>query len=237
MIMTAKEILKELETLGSESYKKVIFNHGVKEPCFGVKIGDLKKIQKRIKKDHALALELFDTGNYDAMYLAGLVADDAKMTKKDLQHWIKKMHCAPLASSTVPWVAVGSPHGWDLGLEWIESKNGLVAGAGWVTLAGLVSVKPDEDLDLRTIKRLLQRIKKEIHKAPNEVRYQMNAFVICVGSYVKSLTPLAMEIGEKVGKVDVDMGNTACQVPFAPDYIRKVEKRNPTGKKKKTVKC
>ena len=65
----------------------------------------------------------------------------------------------------------------------------------------------------------------------------MNAFVIAVGSYVKPLTALAMEIAEKIGPVEVDMGNTSCQVPLAADYIRKVEKRNPTGKKRKSVKC
>src|SRR5450432_440649 len=72
--MTAKEILEELKVLGSESYKRVIFNHGVQEPCFGVKIGDMQKIAKRIRKDYQLALDLYETGNYDAMYLAGLIA-------------------------------------------------------------------------------------------------------------------------------------------------------------------
>ena len=97
--MTAKEILAELKPLGSDSYKKVMANHGLKEPFFGVKISDLKKIQKRIKKDYQLALDLYDTGNYDAMYLAGLIADDARMTKKDLQRW---MATATHARSPVP---------------------------------------------------------------------------------------------------------------------------------------
>ncbi|MCI0538939.1 MAG: DNA alkylation repair protein [Verrucomicrobiales bacterium] len=89
--MTAKEILEEIKPLGVESLKKMLFtNYGVKEPCFGVKIGDLKKIQKRIKVDYQLALDLYDTGNYDAMYLAGLIADDARMRKKDLQRWVEK---------------------------------------------------------------------------------------------------------------------------------------------------
>ena len=87
--MTAEEILDELRALGAESIKKVLRNHGVQEPFFGVKIGDMKNIQKRIKKDYQLALDLYDTGNYDAMYLAGLVADDARMTRKDLNRWVK----------------------------------------------------------------------------------------------------------------------------------------------------
>ena len=92
--MTAAEILEEMKPLGRESYKRVLFkNYGVKEPCFGVPIGDLKKFQKRIKKDYQLALDLYDTGVYDAQYLAGLIADDAKMTKKDLRQWLAKANC------------------------------------------------------------------------------------------------------------------------------------------------
>src|SRR5206468_8397746 len=109
--MTAAEIVEEIRPLGSDSYKKVMVNHGAKEPFFGVKIEELKKIQKRIKKEYQLALDLYDTGIYDAMYLAGLIADDACMTKKDLQHWLDQAYCYGLAGYTVAWVAAGSPHG------------------------------------------------------------------------------------------------------------------------------
>ena len=233
--MTAKAILEEIKPLGLDSYKKVLLNHGVKEPCFGVKVEELKKIQKRIKKDYRLALDLYDTGVYDAMYLAGLIADDAQMTSQDLQRWVEKA-CRPLAGSTVPWVAAGSRHGRKLALEWIESDKDLVAAAGWATLSSLVSIKDDAELDLAELKRLLERAQQTIHQAPDRVRAQMNGFVIAVGSYVKALTNFAIQIGEKIGSVTVDVGNTACQVPFAPDYIRKVEKRGAIGKKRKTAK-
>ena len=235
--MTAKEILAELKPLGNDGYKKVIFNHGVKEPCFGVKFGDLQKIVKRVGSDYRLALELYDTGVYDAMYLAGLIADDDQLTKKDLQRWVAKAYCKPLYGATVPWVAAGSPQGWELAIEWIDSKTALVAAAGWATLSSLVSIKADADLDLAELKQLLQRVQKTIHQAPNEVRSQMNAFVIAVGTYVQPLSVPALQAGEKIGPVTVDVGNTACQVPFAPDYIRKAEKRGAVGKKRKTAKC
>src|SRR5882724_9275997 len=133
--MTASKIVEELKTLGSESIKKVLRNHGVKEPFFGVKIGDMKKIQKRIKKDYQLALDLYDTGIYDAMYLAGLIADDLKMTKKDLRRWLDQATCTALCGFTVAWVTAESMHGWELALEWIESKKEIVAVAGWATLS------------------------------------------------------------------------------------------------------
>jgi len=235
--MTAKEILEELRPLGRDSYKRVLFNHGVKEPCFGVKIADLKKIQQRIRKDYQLALDLYDTGVLDAMYLAGLIADDARMTKQDLQRWVAAAYCGLLYGSTVPWVAAGGAHGWELAQEWIESKEEPVAVAGWATLGSLVSIKEDAQLDLAELKRRLQRVQKTIHQAPDRVRHQMNGFVITVGAYVSSLTELAIQAGEKIGPVMADLGNNACQTPFAPDYIRKVQKRGAIGKKRQSAKC
>ena len=235
--MTAKEILDEIKPLGSDSYKRVIFNHGVQEPCFGVKISDLQKIVKRIKKDYQLALDLYDTGIYDAMYLAGLIADDVKMTKKDLKHWLAKAYCRPLCGWTVAWVAAGSPHGSELGMEWIDSKNELTAVAGWATLASIVSITDDAQLDLVALKKVLNRVHKSIHKEPDLVRYQMNSLVIAVGSYVQPLMEIAIEIGEKIGPVTADLGDNDCKVPFAPDYIEKVLKRGTIGKKRKSAKC
>lgn len=237
MTTTAEDILEEIKPLGSDSYKRVMFNHGTREPCFGVKISDLQKIVRRIKKDYQLALDLYDTGNYDAMYLAGLIADDARMTKADLRRWVAKAYCPGLCGATVPWVAAGSAHGWELGLEWIDSKTILIAVSGWATLASLVSIKDDDQLDLVKLKQLLQRVQKTIHQAPDLVRYQMNGFVIAVGSCVSSLTDTAIQTAENIGPVIADLGNNSCKMPFAPDYIRKVQKRGSIGKKRKTAKC
>ena len=230
---TANEILDELRPLGSESYKRILFNHGIKEPCFGVKISELKTIQKRIKKDYQLALDLYDTGNYDAMYLAGLIADDARMTKKDLNRWVRSANCG----TTVPWVAAGSPHGWEIGNEWIDSGDPSIAAAGWATLSSVVSITPDDQLDLPALKKLLKRVEREIEKVDDDTRYQMNGFVIAVGGYVAPLTDLAIETGERIGEVKVDPGNTACETPYSPDYIRKMQAKGSIGKKRKSAKC
>jgi 3-methyladenine DNA glycosylase AlkD len=235
--MTAAEIVKQLKPLGSDSYKRTMLNHGIQEPLYGVKISELKKFQKRIKKDYQLALDLYDTGIYDAMYLAGLVADDPKMTKADLRRWLAKTTSPALCGFTVAWVAAESLHGHELALEWIESNDEKTAVAGWATLSGLVSIKEDAELDIAELKQLLRRVQKTIHQQPDQVRYVMNGFVIAVGSYVKELTSLAVRTAKKIGPVAVDMGDTACKVPFAPEYIRKVQQRGAIGKKRKTVKC
>jgi len=159
------------------------------------------------------------------------------MTKKDLHHWLETANCGMLCEYTVPWVAAESPHGHEMALEWIESAKERVAAAGWATLSSLVAITDDADLDLGELKRLLQRVQKTIHAQPDRVRYVMNGFVIAVGSYVRDLTELALQTATKIGKVTVDMGDTACKVPYAPDYIEKVRKRGAIGKKRKTAKC
>lgn len=235
--MNAQEILDEIRPLGSESYKRVMIKHGAKEPVFGVKIGDMQKIVKRVKKDYQLALDLYDTGVFDAMYLAGLIADDAKMTKKDLKKWMTKAYCRQIAGWTVPWVASGSAYGWELANEWIDSTKTLTAVSGWATFSSIVSVKPDEDLDIPALKGLLQRVQKNILKETDLVRYHMNSFLIAVGTYVIPLSEDAYKIGSKLGPLEADLGDNDCKVPYAPDYIAKVRERGTVGKKRKSAKC
>ncbi len=235
--MTAQQIISEIEPLGTEGYRRILRNHGITGPLFGVKIEELKKYEKAIKKDYQLALDLYDTGVYDAMYLAGLIADEAKMTKDDLCGWLEKATSDAVAEFAVAWVAADGPHGWELAQEWIESTDEKVAVAGWGTLSSLVAVKADDELDIPALRKLLERVKSSIHDAPNRVRYKMNGFVIALGSYVDELTDEALRAGEEIGKVSVYMGNTDCKVPFSPDYIRKVADKGRIGKKRKSARC
>lgn len=235
--MTAQQIVLEIEPLGTEGYRRVLRNHGVTGPLFGVKIEELKKYEKAIKKNYQLALDLYDTGIYDAIYLAGLIADESKMTKDDLRGWLDKATSDVVAEFAVAWVAAEGPHGWDLAREWIDSSDEKAQVVGWGTLSSLVAVRPDSELDIPALQGLLERVSATIHDKPDRVRYKMNGFVISLGSYVGELTDEALRAGEEIGKVKVFMGNTDCKVPFAPDYIRKVADKGRIGKKRKSARC
>ncbi len=236
--MTLSEVLDELEKMGSSSTKDMLMrNHGVREPCFGVRVGDLKKLEKKIKVDHGLALQLYDSGNYDAMYLAGLIADDSLMTWEDLYRWAEKAYGGSLPGSTVAWVAAGSRYGWETALEWIDSDVDGIASAGWSTLSCLVALKDDNQLNLGDLKKLLQRVSSTIHDSPNDRRYSMNNFIISVGCYVRPLFDDALDAAVAIGSVKADLGPNSCRIPDAVEYIRKVEKRGTIGKKRKKVKC
>lgn len=226
-----------LEKKGSEQTRKTMARHGAPDNMFGVKIAELKMIAKQIKGKQDLALELFETGNYDAQYLAGLVADGARMTKRQLDSWAKSATCGMISDYTVAWVAAESSHARDQAVKWMKSKQESIASAGWNTYAGIVSTTSDNDLDLAEIEQLLGRVVDEIADAPDEVRYVMNNFVISVGSYVKPLLKQAKQAAKTIGTVSVDMGDTACKVPNATAYIKKIEAAGRVGKKRKSVKC
>lgn len=235
--MTLKEIMTELEGYGNPNTKKVFLNHGAKEPFYGVKVGDLKKIVKKVKKNHDLSLELYKTGNSDAMYLAGLIADEKQITKEILQQWVQDAYWYMISEYTVPWVTAETPFGLELAKEWIENEDDGIQAAGWATLSSMLSINNNEDLDIPYFDSMLDRVANSIHDCPNRSRYTMNNYVIAIGSYIPELTEKAKKIGAEIGKVQVNVGNTACKVPFSPDYIEKVEKRGSIGKKRKTARC
>jgi 3-methyladenine DNA glycosylase AlkD len=235
--MTLDDVMAELEAKGSPQQKKTFLRHGAKEPFFGVKISDLKVIVKKVKRNHQLALQLYDTGNSDAMYLAALISEPEKMTKAHLTKWVKAAYWQMLSCYAVAWTAAESRFGRELALEWIDSKKEQIASAGWSTYAGLLALTPDEELDLDEITELLDRVEAGIHTAPNRVKYVMNNFVICVGTYVTPLADKALATAEAIGEVSVDMGDTDCKVPDATAYIDKVVSMGKQGKKRKTVMC
>jgi 3-methyladenine DNA glycosylase AlkD len=236
-VKSVAEVLAALAEKGSASIKKTLVRHGAVEPLFGVKIGNLKPMIKLLKGQQNLALQLYATKNSDAMYLAGLVANGALMTAEQLDAWAAGARWNLHAGSTVPGVAAEHPLGLELAMKWIDAKDPLVAVAGWATLAAIASVWRDEQLPMPELKKLLLRCVKTLHSSPNYVRSAMNGFIICLGTYVEPLGEFAVECAQKIGKVDVDVGDTACQIPDAVSYIEKCRRGAAVAPKKKTAKC
>ncbi|MCG7408245.1 DNA alkylation repair protein [Paenibacillus sp. ACRRX] len=235
--MTLEEVMSRLEAMGTEQTKQTFIRHGAKEPLYGVKIGDLKKLVSAVKKDQGLARALYETGNSDAMYLAGLTVNPRTMDKETLEAWVKQANWVMHSETTVPGVAAESPFGFELAREWMQSRDELIAACGWSTYINAMSITPDEQLDLEEIKQLLHQVETKIHEERNRVRYTMNGFVIGVGAFVEALHEEAIRTATAIGKVHVHMGDTACKVPEAAAYIKKVEAAGKLGVKRKTCIC
>jgi hypothetical protein len=234
-----QSLIDDLNSKASEKTRATLIRHGsAPDRTLGVSIADLKAIAKTIKGQQALALELYDTGYLEAMYLAGIVATGTTMTRKQLDAWAEAAAGMPMISEyTVPWVAIESPSGPSAATAWVGSKKEHIASSGWCTWSGLVATQADHALDLRRIQDLLDKVVAEIHTAKNRARYTMNGFVIAVATYVEPLLPQARAAAHKIGTVSVDMGDTACKISLAPEAIAKNEALGRIGRKRKTIRC
>lgn len=129
---TAATIMSELKKKGKEQTRKIYARHGMNpDRVYGVSVADLKVIARTIKGQHELACELYETGNMDAMYLAGMVADGSRLSKSQLSKWAKSASDLQMISEyTVPWLAVEHTMGRELALEWMDAKDPQTAACG-----------------------------------------------------------------------------------------------------------
>jgi len=235
--MELNEVMEYLESKGSEQTRKIFLRHGATKNMFGVKIGDLKPIEKKEKNNHELALKLFATGNSDAQYLAGLIADPKKFSKNDFENWGLKAEWHMITEYALAWNIAESPICMEICTEWIDSENTNFQESAWAALGAYLGIVPNDQLDLEFHSKLIERVENTIHSAANIVKYCMNGYLIALGCAVPELTDRCKKAGKKIGKVDVFMGETSCKVPEIITYIEKVEKMNRIGKKKKNAKC
>lgn len=234
---TVQDILAELEALGSETTRRIFVNHGAEPPLFGVKVGDLKPLVKSVRSHHALLTALFESGNLDAQYLVGLAANGADLSDATLDRWVRLQPFYFVSEFSVPWLAAEHPHGFALGLRWLDDPADHVQAAGWQTLSMLAQWRPDAELDIAVFRGLLDRVASQIATASNRARYTMNGFVIGVGSGVAALFDEAQRVAAQIGTVRVDLGRSACKVPLAAEYLAKVKAAGRVGKKRTALKC
>ena len=216
--MNLKEVMSALKKFGTVQNVKIYKRHGAKNDMFGVSFGNLGLLKKKIKVDHELALELWDTGNMDARTLAIMIADPSLMTSKDLDSWIKDIDYYLLADMFAG-LAAKTKFAKTKQSKWSKSKKEHVKQTGYAMLCAMLR-EPDFLSDSEC-KDILKTIKKEIHSSPNRAKHSMNMALIAIGIYNPKLTDLAMKTAEKIGKVDVDHGETSCKTPDAIPYIQK----------------
>jgi hypothetical protein len=159
------------------------------------------------------------------------------MTAAQLQSWAGTANWNMIAAFPVAWAASENPDGFKLATKWIDSKNENAAVAGWKTLCALATIVPDDQLPLKQFAALLDRVAKTISSAPDDVRLAMNHFIIAAGTYAAPLGAKAIDTARKIGRVEADMGDTACKIPDAEPYILKYRRGAPVAPKRKTVRC
>lgn len=216
---TLAEAMRELEKAGSAQTRKTYARHGAQEPMFGVSFATLKTMMKRIDVDHELALALWDTKNFDARNLAVKIVDPARLSPKDLDRWVHEGPASRMCGQYAAMLAAEGPHGAAKAAQWSASKDSKERCAAWA-LAGQLSQRDETTPDAWFLKRLAE-IERTIHTAPNLEREGMNMAVILIGCRNAALRRAAVAVAKRIGRVEIDYGDTACKTPDAAAYIEK----------------
>lgn len=217
--MTPAETLQQLAAAGTAQTRKTYARHGIGPNMFGVSYATLGKLTRAIKRDHALALGLWASGNHDARVLATMIADPAQATAAQLHGWAAACENCALAGAVATFTAT-APGGAELAAEWCADHREFVTVAGWDVVAKLALASSLPDAQFAA---WLKTIEREIHAAPNYVRHVMNRAVIAIGVRNSKLERLAVAAAKRIGKVEVDHGDTNCKTPDAVAYIAKTK--------------
>jgi 3-methyladenine DNA glycosylase AlkD len=230
-------VMQELEALGKERTKKIYISNGAHEPLFGVATGQMKPIAKKIVKDQSLAEELYATGNYDAMYFAGIIADPNAMTEADFERWIDAAYFYMLSDYVVAVTLAETDIAQVVADKWIASGEELKMSAGWSCYCWLLGNRPDVEFDESKIASMLDLVKNTIHDSPDRTKSAMNNFIYTVGVSYLPLHDKAVETAKAVGPVEIKREKKKSSFLFASDSIQKQVDKGKIGFKRKYVRC
>lgn len=235
--MNFEEVMQELEALGKERTKKIYISNGAHEPLFGVATGVMKPISKKIKINQQLADELYATGNYDAMYFAGIIADPNGMTEEDYDRWMDSAYFYMLSDFVVAVTLSESEIAQEVADKWITSGEDLKMSAGWSCYCWLLGNRKDVEFSESKMSNMLDMVKNKIHESPERTKSSMNNFILTVGTSYIPLHEKALETAKEIGIVEVKRENKKSSFLNAYDSIQKAVDKGRIGFKRKHVRC
>lgn len=230
-------VMDELETLGKPYSKKRYISNGAQEPVYGVATGKMKPMSKEIQKDQELAEALYATGNYDAMYFAGVIADAKAMTEDDYERWIDEAYFFMLSDYVVAVTLSESDIAEEVADKWIASGDELRMSAGWSCYCWLLGSRKDAEFSKEKLSKMLDFAKETIHEAPERTKDAMNNFIYTVGTSYLPLHEKALEVAAEVGAVEMKRENQKTKILNAYEAIQKQVEKDRIGFKRKYVRC
>lgn len=235
--MDFESVMQELEVLGKERMKKIYLSNGAHEPLFGVTTGSMKPMSKKIKLNQALAEELYATGNYDAMYFAGIIAEPKIMTESDFDRWMDAAYFYMLSDFVVAVTLSESDSAQEVADKWIASGEELRMSAGWSCYCWLLGNRPDIEFSEYKISTMMETVKNTIHHSPDRTKASMNNFLFTVGVSFSPLHEQALAIAKEVGIVEIQRQNKKNSFLNAHESIQKQVEKGRIGFKRKYVRC
>lgn len=202
--MTVDEIVKKLESLGNPENVAGMARYGIVTPkAFGISTPKLKVFAREVKKHagdrHALALELWETGIYDARGVAFLIDDPKKVTREQMDSWAADFDNWATVDGTCCYLFCRTPLAYEKAFEWADKEPEFIRRAGFSLIAFLtVHDKKAEDDKLAAF---LPLIEEHSDDDRNFVKKAVNWALRQVGKRNLNLNQLAIESAERIANL------------------------------------
>lgn len=211
------EVMRELASLDDPKIREVNERRG---DDHGVNLTRLRALAKRLKRQHQLALELWDTDDTAARILATLICRPKAFSAAELDAMVLDIRSPKLLDWFIVNVVKPGGHADAVRQRWADA-DGLVGRAGWSLLIEK-AVKAPEGLDLDVI---LDTIEQELKQAPDHKQWAMNHCLAEIGIHHAEHRARAISIGEDL-QVLIDFpASPGCTPPYAPMWIAEMVRR------------
>ena len=132
-------VLRELEKRGSRKVRdEMLTRYGITAPrAYGVPVGVIKAMGKKLGTDHELALALWDTGWYEARLLTSFIDDPAKVTASQMDRWARDFDNWGVCDTLCFNLFDRTPHAWRKVEQWAKKDAEFVKRGGFALLACL----------------------------------------------------------------------------------------------------
>jgi len=214
--MTKNEILVILCDLGNEQRKQMYIKNGAGENTYGVLLGELRKLAKQLGTNHELALELWQSGNTDAQWLACMLFDAKKLSLDEAQSMVSQLTCSDIIDKFVGEVVCNHKNADILAKEWSASSKDNLGRAGWNLIVYKIS---DGKLTNIALEELLATIESELQTATPGKQWAMNHALSEIGIRHPQFTERCITLGEILGVYRDLKVPKGCTSAYAPNWI------------------
>lgn len=223
--MTALKLIAELRSLRNPVNIAGQRRFGItpKTEHLGISIAVLRPLARPLRKNHALALELWASHIHEARILAALIEDPNKVTRSQAEHWARDFDswdiCDQVCGEVLPYV----PFAIDKALQWTTKRPEFVKRAGFVLMARMAVRR--KDLPDEIFANFLPVLRREATDDRNFVRKAVNWALRQIGKRSPALRRAAIAEAKAIAKIDSRAARW-----IAKDALRELESRNCSAK-------
>lgn len=217
--MTKNEILAMLQDLGNEKRKHMYIKNGASENTYGVLLGELRKLAKKLGKNHELALELWHTGNTDAQWLACMMLDAEKLSLDEIRSMVSKLTYSDIIDKFIGEVVCNSKYVDILAEEWSTSSEDNLGRAGWKLIVNKIA---SGKLTIADLEEILTIVESELQSVTPKKQWAMNHALCQIGIDYPEFKDRCITLGETLGVYKDLKVSKGCTSAYAPNWINAV---------------